>query len=317
MFPADKWIAGFGPESDARELALAALENRLAAVVYWLPAAAYCADHDVEHVHRLRVSTRRALAAIRLFDDWLPAKPARRVKKLLKKIRRAAGLARDLDVFLQRLGEHEADSSDLVAAESASRRCDAQPELERIADRLRHNGRFSRQVSKLLARIRRLGNEREDGAVVPLRAWASWRLAEVTDEFFRATPEQNHDTAALHKFRIQAKRLRYVIELVACGLDPAVRDVQYPLVEEVQDRLGKINDHAWAVERLKEWIAESSSDKQAQALRAVAAREAQELESALSEFQAWWTPERVDDLRLGLGCGSDRTPSHVRTILVS
>src|SRR5262249_22855308 len=55
---------------------------------------------DIEHVHRLRVATRRAGAALRIFESCLPDKTFRRVRKQLRAMRRAAGEARDWDVFI-------------------------------------------------------------------------------------------------------------------------------------------------------------------------------------------------------------------------
>ena len=45
----------------------------------------------MEKVHQLRVATRRAIAALKLYRDWLPQDEARWLSKRLKKIRRAAG----------------------------------------------------------------------------------------------------------------------------------------------------------------------------------------------------------------------------------
>src|SRR2546421_3740321 len=99
MASSSKWIEGIGPETRIEEAARRSLEPRLAAVGHYLPMAAHLAEHDVEHVHRLRVATRRAVAALKLYRKLLPKKPARWMKKRLRKIRRAAGDARDLDVL--------------------------------------------------------------------------------------------------------------------------------------------------------------------------------------------------------------------------
>ena len=73
--------------------------------------------HDIEHVHRLRVSTRRAVAALKLYRDWLPPAKFRWVKKRLKKIRRAAGDARDLDVLAERLQRELGERAAALLAE--------------------------------------------------------------------------------------------------------------------------------------------------------------------------------------------------------
>ena len=56
-----------------------------------LPLALQQAVKDVEHVHQLRVATRRARAALDIFADCLPDGAFTAAKKQLRKIRRAAG----------------------------------------------------------------------------------------------------------------------------------------------------------------------------------------------------------------------------------
>ena len=72
MAASGKWIEGIGPDSTVDEAARRSLEVRLPAVNHWLPLAAYMAAQDVENVHRLRVSTRRPRAALRIYRDGLP-----------------------------------------------------------------------------------------------------------------------------------------------------------------------------------------------------------------------------------------------------
>src|SRR5215213_8146493 len=103
MAASGKWIDGIGPETAVADAARRSLEVRLAVVANALPLAAHLSEHDIEHVHRLRVATRRAAAALKLYRDWLPRKPARWIKKRLRQIRRAASEIRDLDVLIERL----------------------------------------------------------------------------------------------------------------------------------------------------------------------------------------------------------------------
>src|SRR5690606_28603104 len=91
-----------------------ALQTRLEAVVAWLPKAAQFPEADIEHVHQLRVSTRKAGAALKLFRELLPKKRAKRLNVSLKGIRRAAGEARDLDVLLERLAVRAESDRSLV-----------------------------------------------------------------------------------------------------------------------------------------------------------------------------------------------------------
>src|SRR5262249_39046298 len=95
-----KWIEGLGPLLSVAEAARLALQVRFEVVRYHLPLALQEADRDPEHVHRLRVGTRRAGAALRIFGDTLPDKLLRKAKRTLRSLRRAAGAARDWDVFV-------------------------------------------------------------------------------------------------------------------------------------------------------------------------------------------------------------------------
>src|SRR5438552_2313389 len=99
----EKWIAGLRGDMPGSEAARRTLTLRLGAVRDRLPAAVFHADEDVEHVHQLRVSTRRAAAALRLFADCLPERMHKKTRKSLKALRRSAGEARDWDVFLEML----------------------------------------------------------------------------------------------------------------------------------------------------------------------------------------------------------------------
>src|SRR5437763_965344 len=95
-----KWISGLTPDTPLGEAAREVLAVRLGVVAECLPPAVGGADGDPEHVHRLRVATRRAAAALRIFADCLPGKARKATRRRLRAVRRAAGEARDWDVFL-------------------------------------------------------------------------------------------------------------------------------------------------------------------------------------------------------------------------
>src|SRR5262245_13803737 len=95
-----KWVPGLTPSMSVTEAAQAVLAARFEVVRHFLPLAAEKPYEDPEYVHQLRVGTRRAGAALRVFRDCLPRKARKTVKLYLRAIRRAAGDARDWDVFL-------------------------------------------------------------------------------------------------------------------------------------------------------------------------------------------------------------------------
>jgi CHAD domain-containing protein len=298
MAPSGKWIDGIGADSSVAEAARRSLALRLAAVNHWLPRAAYLADHDVEHVHRLRVSTRRATAALRMYRGWVPRRRARRLKKWLKKIRRAAGEARDLDVLGSRLARDDGERSERVLAMIGQRRAAVQPTVVKIADRCRRRDRWNRKTARFVAGVRaRRGSKRQPA---DFRTWASGRLVAVAEPFFAALPGESADAADLHRLRIRAKALRYTMELVASAFGPELRREHYPVVVELQERLGKIQDHVTAASRLREWADEVDDDALQEALRELAVEENARLDEESGEFHRWWTAERAESLRRGL-----------------
>ena len=77
------------------------LQQRLATVARAVAAVA-TGNPRAEAVHRLRISARRATATITAFQPFVPRRQRRWFKKSLRRIRRAAGEARDLDVLTSR-----------------------------------------------------------------------------------------------------------------------------------------------------------------------------------------------------------------------
>lgn len=298
MGPSSKWIDGIDPEASVGDAARTSLAARLTAVAHWLPLAAYHFQQDIEHVHRLRVSTRRAMAALRLYHDWLPNKKRRWVKKQLKKVRQAAGDARDLDVLADRVNDELAEKASPVAAEVKELRESAQPAILDVAEKCRLDDRYVRKVGKLLDGIRPPQNSAQQP--VRFREWAHHQLAQITDEFFKAAPSNGADTAALHQFRIQTKALRYAIELVAPAFGPELREQTYPMVEELQERLGAIQDCVAGAAHLRKWSSDAHDAEVCKSFDELARRQDERLAKLIAEFQDWWTPEHIATLKSGL-----------------
>jgi hypothetical protein len=64
-----KWIPGTRPKQGVVKAARRALQVRLGEACRLMPLAARHADEDIEHVHQLRVASRRAVAALDVFWD--------------------------------------------------------------------------------------------------------------------------------------------------------------------------------------------------------------------------------------------------------
>lgn len=260
-----KWIPGIHGDTPLVVAARRVLKRRLAAVAHFAPLAADASQRDVEHVHQLRVATRRSAAALRLFGDVLPRKPARRLRKLLRRLRRAAAAARRDDVHLAVFAKRAAEtasgadpaSSLMLDAIRDSRRR-AQDDVERAA----------RRVPKLLSARRKLlaplrnpaplpdGERRAERGQPPshrlytVAELAAARLPELLDAVRTRPCAELREIEQVHSLRIAGKRLRYALEILAACFPAEFRSDLYPRLEAFQDRLGEINDLAEIVGRI-------------------------------------------------------------------
>lgn len=238
-----KWIAGLTPEMPIDEAARIVLAVRLSAVRHHLPLAVERADEDVEHVHQLRVATRRAGAAVWIFRDLLPKKVEREAKRALRAVRRAAGAARDWDVFLTRLDPVDGAAASFLAGYALRERVAAQDALATVA------AVQSAGIHEICAAV---------PAAVQSSSGRSLREHATTvlgDQFTRFDAEVNANptvAAELHQLRITAKCLRYAMEVFAGCYAPPLREVLYPAVEDAQEILGGVQDAAVAASRLEQ-----------------------------------------------------------------
>jgi CHAD domain-containing protein len=299
MAPLSKWIDGLAADGSVSAAARKSLEARLATVAYWLPLAARPVDGDTERVHQLRVATRRAVAALKLYREWLPRKPRRWLTKRLKKLRQAAGAARDLDVLFARLQKELGGQSADVLRCLAEKRTSLQPEIVAIADRCHRDNRMQRKTYDLLEGIAPpAGNDSE--AAASFRDWANTQLREVAQTFFAAELAKGADWSALHQFRIVGKQLRYTMELLAPAFGDELRKDHYPVVEELQEKLGDVNDFVAGGELLKKLRDANHSAPARDQFDTLVGEHERSREQAIAEFRRWWTTERAESLRKGL-----------------
>jgi len=294
----NKWIAADSPEQPAVEVAAAALKNRLSAMWRCLPLAAEHADDDVEYVHQLRVSSRRAMIAVETFACFMPERQAQWFQKKVRKVRRAAGAARDLDVLAVRLHDRFGDDAspgvqELLACVAMHRR-EAQPAIRKIYRRLRERD-FRRRSRKLLAKLAPRDPEIEcepDFLTVARRG-----MRKVADAFFDAAQGNLADVAQLHLFRIAGKELRYALEIFAAAFGPELVEQVYPQIVELQERIGAVNDHAAACAEMTTWSDRLQSSEAQSLLRQLIAEETHARDQALAAFPQFWTPDRKQRLR--------------------
>ena len=276
------------------------LAHRLGILREYFPKAAKRAHEDIEYVHQLRVCTRRSMAALQTFEQFLPRRRAQRLMKMLQRVRKAAGESRDLDVLQQRLLQQSKGTDghssaimdvDIVLARLATRRHQAQKPLTRIYKRWKKK-KFGRRADDLLKRIRWRGS----GKKPPFGAAAPAALRPIVAEFFHSAEGDLSDIESLHRLRICGKRLRYTMELMAGAFAPSFRRDLYPNFALVQQRLGAINDHATAKAFFERWSSEAADLEESAEFTRLAECEQQQIDETSDAFRQWWTPMRVQQL---------------------
>jgi len=289
-----KWLPEVDPGQPLSEVARLAIDLRLRTVCDYVPLAAEHAEDDIEYIHQLRVSTRRAVAALTLFKDLLPKKRRKRMRQHLNDIRQAAGKARDLDVFIQRLSGKNSPLSEHTGPRILERliaqREEAQAPLSETYARLKDKDFFD-EVVRLVDKIR----WRESKKELSFEAAARKRLKPAYKGFHDAATSDMTEVEALHAFRIQGKRLRYVMELLAGAFEPEFKHQLYPDLGKLQDRLGDLNDHATACDRVSQWIDELDAvngDTVLNELKKLREKESRAIDATADKFRSWWTAEK-------------------------
>ncbi len=294
----NKWIESQPDDSVAR-IGRRALSARLQRVCHYLNLAVREPATETENVHQLRVFSRRAAAALEIFEAWLPPRRGKWIAKQVKKIRKAAGEARDLDVLLMRwapsTSELPAGQSELLLEHARAMRHAAQRPIRKIRKKLIRK-RFARRSVKFLKRLHHRPGDEPCGERFACMARVA--LNGLVVPYLAAADGELNDFASLHAFRIQGKQVRYAMEIFAGAFDSNFRDEVYPLVVALQEMLGAINDHVTADGYLARWQAETESASLREAIETARGHEQQALARARQEFLDWWTPERRSDLRL-------------------
>ncbi|MEX1223007.1 MAG: CHAD domain-containing protein [Pirellulales bacterium] len=290
-----KWADEVSPTDRVAKAAERILRARLIAVEDYLRRAGSGKQPNEEDVHQCRVWTRRSIAAVEFFSPLIRRKDTKWLLKQLKKIRKSAGEARDDDVLLLRLADAGVDPQSGVYRRVKKHRRRAQRPLRATHSKLIVSDKFARRVGKSLRRLRKSNR----GNRTSFATWADQRVHRTLRKFFATADALNHDPAALHKFRVHSKKLRYTMELTV-GVYPVLfRDELYPQIEQLQARLGELNDHAVAKQRYARWNATANGEVDHAELGSMIDQESDELAASLRDFAAWWTEDRKQSLRDG------------------
>jgi len=235
-------LLALGAGRATRELALAQLDRLRAA------RRALAAGDDPEALHDLRVALRRLRSLVRAFDDELAPTIGRRLRRNLRDLARATNPARDAEVGAARL----AAWSDAAVHETERR--SARFYANRLADR---RDALRREIESRLADATGALADRIERRLVGAEAAAEPGVAAGDEPTYaaRLRDELGHHSLALfeiltaiesgapelaHTARIEAKRLRYLLEPVVERAPEARAAVRQ--LKEIQDALGDLHD---------------------------------------------------------------------------
>lgn len=215
----------------------------------WLEKLADPHADFVESTHQLRVTSRRADVALRVFKDWLPRDHRKTLRRTLKEVRFDAGILRDLDLLELQwrpsqgeiAGQAPANVAVWMHQQILKERDRARRELARWT-RKSSRSRLNRRSRRLVRRIKH-----RNGTT------ASASLSTALDKLIRRLQELLPKTASSlhesHQTRIAARHLRYALESLHPFLIGEAASLS-KLLTQLQDHLGAINDEATAIQHL-------------------------------------------------------------------
>jgi CHAD domain-containing protein len=253
------------PEEGARVVALGLLEEASTA------AEALATGAGEEPLHDFRVAIRRLRSALRAFRPWLEEGVRPRHEKEMKKIARSTNEARDAEVQLAWLATKRdalatarlRPGHELLVARFEERAQRA-PDAARVAER------FRRAAAKLERRLRTYERKVEagaDGGATFGGVFATLVRDQVSALSGRMDAIQDAlDEEAVHRARIEGKRLRYLLEPLR-GYRPADASEAIDRLKRLQDALGELHDAHVLAGELREALVEAAAE-QARSLHA-------------------------------------------------
>jgi CHAD domain-containing protein len=259
-------------DGSLQAFAVQAISQPLAAVGKLLPLAARDWRQSREYIHQLRIWTRRTAASLQFFEELLPPHVLRKAKFRIRKIRRAAGLARDLDVLILEIQNRKKRTGrNRGLSELERQRKKAQHSVDKVYRDFYQKGRWKKFCRTILDSLARSSNFRGSLTPMPLTGsahsgrsatpalqeqptpfcgektageWGRERAREIIQDFLQQARQNGTrpDSERLHQFRLIAKRTRYSLELVADFYPKAQIDQLFSELASLQDMLGNYND---------------------------------------------------------------------------
>lgn len=243
---------------------------------------------DPEGVHDMRVASRRLRAALSVFGPWLDKRRAQQAGRALRRLTRALGEVRELDVLRLRLAEMAKRASperklaietvdsriarQRVKARSRMIKTFAKVDLDQLDTKLREVGgappawaRDGAETSGLDAGIPWNAPESEQPNDEPIETLIAKLAPQITAAARYIVEKEvpgefgsKEASDALHDIRIHAKKLRYQLETIA-PYRGTEGDLLVDTLRGLQEHLGELHDDAVLDEVLVESVSREAA----------------------------------------------------------
>ncbi len=251
-------------------------------------------DFSPSRVHKMRVATRRARAALKTFKDELPEQ-SRRLQQELKWLAGALGAVRDLDVYAERYRRRRTDMSETDAealARYESHLAEAHETARADVTTALASKRFRELLAVLEAVSQMLSATTHVADAADVREVGLGYASRARKQIIKRGRRIDDDSPAaeLHELRKKIKAYRYLLE----SIEPYTDDVR-PLRKaavRLQTVLGEHQDACTAEARVAEhseaapW--DSASPKEHFTLGRLAEAERRAAAKARRRFEAAW-----------------------------
>lgn len=195
---------------------------------------------DVKALHAFRVAIRRLRSLLSAYRPWLGKVAGRKVRRSLRDLTRATNDARDSDVALAWLASVRSQLAreDRAGVDWFRRRLVASRRSAQRGTSAKLRSDFTDAARRVRKRLNSGQAQRSPGYAAAFLELLDAEVAALCARFSAIAAA--NDEAAVHKARIQVKRLRYLVEPLRNELDEARAAVR-PL-KKFQTVLGELHD---------------------------------------------------------------------------
>jgi CHAD domain-containing protein len=265
------------------------LLNNLSAVHEWEPVAVK--GKDIEGVHQMRVGLRRMRSALTVFRPALPRKVTTPLAREMRWAGKTLDHARDLDVYIaDNLCSKGGKAHKRMRKIAVRHRKSVYGELRRFVGGKRY-ARFNTELSRWLDHRtwrKQLSRKQKKYLDCNVTAFAAHVLEQQRAKILKNVKNiKGLDTDALHRLRIDCKKLRYATEFFSPLYDKLIVKFTEHL-KGLQDVLGTLHDVVIMTGLQKGLLKGEKSGKAAQFARKLGDKRAKQSKELTKGLKQRW-----------------------------